>query len=184
MKVGISCLEVEKTAEVWKKEREKMDTWLRGQKSSSYVVSTGDSLSFLVMLAVVPNGELLMEYYTAGMLLFFNLPINTLLLYPLKCLLLPASLSSPQFTQCVCLLPCFPEKSVSVLLALLFQFIIQHPSTMTHASSQSLWPVWEPATAVQSFTYWTMVRGGMTRGSQPLYVHRLVVFRVWHWYNS
>lgn len=31
---------------------------------------------------------------------------------------------------------------------------------MTRASCQSLWPVWEPATAVQSFTCWTMVREG------------------------
>lgn len=46
---------------------------------------------------------------------------------------------------------------------------------MTRASCQSLWPVWEPATAVQSFTYWTMVRGGMSRRSQPLHGHLLVV---------
>lgn len=69
------------------------------------------------------------------------------------------SISFPQFFHCFVLLTCGPEESVSVLLDLLFQFITQPPFTMTHASFQSLWPVWEPATAVQSFTYWTMVRG-------------------------
>lgn len=58
---------------------------------------------------------------------------------------------------------CCPKKSVSVLLDLLFQFITQPPFTLTPACCQSLWPVWEPATAVQSFTYWTMVRGGISR---------------------
>lgn len=55
------------------------------------------------------------------------------------------------------------EKSVSVLLDLLFQFITQPPFTLTPACCQSPWPAWEPAIAVQSFTYWTMVRGGISR---------------------
>lgn len=86
-------------------------------------------------------------------------------------------LFSPVDPMCLSL-PCFPEQPLCVLLALLFQFITQPPLTMTHASCQSLWPVWEPATAVQSFTYWTMVRWGMTYRSKPPYGHLLVVF-VW-----
>lgn len=50
------------------------------------------------------------------------------------------SLFSPVHPLCLSL-PCCPEKSVSVLLDLLFQFITQPPFTMTHASCQSLWSV-------------------------------------------
>lgn len=64
-----------------------------------------------------------------------------------------------QFSHCLGF-DCCPEKCVSVLLDLLFQFITQAPFTLSPACCQSPWPVWEPATAVQSFTYWTMVRGG------------------------
>lgn len=71
-----------------------------------------------------------------------------------------ASLSFPKFTHNVSL-SLLLWKVLFVLLDLLFQFITRPPFTMTHASCQSLWPVWEPATAAQSFTYWTMVRGGI-----------------------
>lgn len=45
-----------------------------------------------------------------------------------------------QFTHCLGFY-CCPEKSVSVLLDLLFQFITQPPFTLTPACCQSLWPV-------------------------------------------
>lgn len=115
------------------------------------------------------------QYYIAGgtvtflLTLLFSLPLNC---FPSCYLQVSLILAHP-----LCLfLPCCPEKTVSVLLDLLFQFITQAPFTMTHASCQSLWPVWEPATAVQSFTYWTMVRGGTSPGSQPLHGHLLVFF--------
>lgn len=110
----------------------------------------------------------------------------TILFHNLSTVFLPVtckSLFSPAHPLCLSL-PCCPEKSVSVLLDLLFQFITQPPFTMTHASCQSPWPVWEPATAVQSFTCWTMVRGGMSHGSRPLHWHLLVVFTVWQWCNK
>lgn len=88
--------------------------------------------------------------------------------------LLPARLCPPLSSPTLSVSPPLPWKVLSVLLDLLFQFITQHPFTMSHASCQSLWPVWEPATAVQFFTYWTMVRGGMSRRSQPLHGHLLV----------
>lgn len=109
-------------------------------------------------------------YHIAGWMVMFFLLTLLFSTSIVSCLITCESFFSPVHPVCLSL-PCCPEKSVSVLLDLPFQFITQPPFTMTHASCQSLWPVWEPATAVQSFTYWTMVRGGMSHGCRPLHTN-------------